>query len=212
MMRAVQPDGASALILRSPSGVRAQFFERAARSTTSNRSPGVSASVDTQDVSSRQQTIGDRLELDGGTDHTYFEGPVVGVIEKLARNDVEPMSGERLAQIREWKAGSGSDRECDDSTHATDSILDAGKPGQNDHDEEPGTSGLDVKARPDGNPDRGDHPDRRRRRQSRDHAAPLHDRSGTDEADPGDDLRRDSRRIADALSANQADANRDVAQ
>src|SRR6185503_21191105 len=101
MTRIVQPGGAAPRIRRSPSGVSAQFFERAARSTTSSRSPGVSASVDTQYVSSRQQTIGNRLELDGGTDEPELEGPVVGVIEHLARNDVEPLRREGFTQVGE---------------------------------------------------------------------------------------------------------------
>src|SRR5678810_430950 len=101
MMQTVQPPGAPALIRRSPSVVSAQFFERAARSTTSKRSPGLSAPMDTQHISSRQQTIGDRLELDGRTDQSKLERPVVGVIERLARSDVEPMGGEYFAKVGE---------------------------------------------------------------------------------------------------------------
>src|SRR4029079_11868899 len=98
MMQTVQPSGAPALIRRSPSVVSAQFFERAARSTTSKRSPGLSASVDTQHVSSRQQTIGDRLELDGRTYQAKLERPVVGVIERLAPSYVDAMCGQDISE------------------------------------------------------------------------------------------------------------------
>jgi hypothetical protein len=38
----------------------------------------------------------------------------------------------------------------------------------------------------------------------------LHDRARAEEADAGDDLRRDARRIADALTVHNADPRRDV--
>src|SRR3954471_3831434 len=149
IIRTVQPGGACSRIRRSPSGVSAQFFDRAARSTTSSRSPGLSASMDTQHISSRQQTIGNRLELDGGTDESELEGSVVGVIECLARDDVKAMHGERLTYIGEWSRGPGSHCELHHTTHASHAMLDAREPVEDDHHEDPRSGGLHVEPRPD---------------------------------------------------------------
>ena len=55
--------------------------------------------------------------------------------------------------------------------------------------------GRPVEAGPARHADRGHEPQRRRRRQAADREALADDRAGADEADAGDDLRRDARRI-----------------
>src|SRR5688572_5494694 len=57
------PWGAASRIVCSPSGVRAQFFERAARSTTRRRCAFRSDNVDAVDVVVHDQFLGHDVEL-----------------------------------------------------------------------------------------------------------------------------------------------------
>src|SRR5438874_12646357 len=80
------PGGVSRRNRSLPSRVSAQFFDVAAKSTTSRRSaplPCWSASGDTDHVSAQQQPVDDRLELDRRADETDLEGPIIHVIIDL---------------------------------------------------------------------------------------------------------------------------------
>src|SRR5947209_16048996 len=74
-----QPGGAASRMRRSPSGVSAQFFDVAARSTTRVRPPVLeSAAMNAQYVLACQQFVAGRFELDRRTNEPQLEGAVIG--------------------------------------------------------------------------------------------------------------------------------------
>jgi hypothetical protein len=91
-------------------------------------------------------------------------------------------------------------RRTDRSSHAPDLVLEPPKPRQDKTDQHPGSHGLDVLPGANRQAERGDHPDRRGRGEPDDCPARVEDRPGAKKADSGDDLCRESGRIAHPLA------------
>src|ERR1043166_4626925 len=201
-----QPGGALSRMRRSPSGVRAQFFDFAARSTTRVRTSfSESAAMHAQHVLTRQQLVAGGFELDCRTDEPKLEGAVVGMIERLMRDDCKPLDGKRVAQVLDRGAWSAFYGQMDDAANAPDLVLDASQPCENDCDQGARAGRLDIEAGADGDAECRDHPDGRGGREARHHAAALHDRAGPEEADAGHDLCGEPRRIAETYSPDVSD-------
>src|SRR5258705_12933024 len=78
------------MIVRSPSAGRAQFFARAARSTTSSRSAfGRSVNVDAEDVVVGQQLLGHDIVLPRRSGELELEDTIFRVIENTLAHDAD---------------------------------------------------------------------------------------------------------------------------
>ena len=85
----------------SPSGVNAQFFERAARSTTSSRSAFGSINMDAENVRVRQQLFRHDVELPGWSGELELVVAIFRVIEDPLPQDLDPaVSHHRLDLVR----------------------------------------------------------------------------------------------------------------
>src|SRR5512146_1151149 len=193
-----QPGGASSISRRSPSSVSAQFFDLAARSTTSLCSVTASVAMYAEHVPAGHQPIGDSFELDRGPDQPQLEGAIVGVVVGVARDDGDSLRGQCFTQVGECRPRLGPQGVLHDAADASKPVLEPTEPREDERHEDARAHRFDVESRADRDTERRHHPDGGGRGEPGDHTAALHDRPRADEADARDDLRSQSSRVTDA--------------
>src|SRR5687768_7724524 len=118
------PAGLAARMVASPSGVRAQFFDRAARSTTRSRSDTRSADVHAENVGVGEQFFGDHVVLPGGACEFQFEDAVLGMVEHVRRKDLDAAGAQQKLQLSVREAGFCADGTAQYPACAAEAVLD----------------------------------------------------------------------------------------
>src|SRR5688572_15252166 len=118
-----QPGGASARSRVSPAVVSAQFFDVAARSTTSRRAPSVKAH--SEDERAPHQLSGGHLELSGRTRQLELERPVLRVVVHPLVLDHDAVRPQSRLDVLHRRADLCPDRRRDTAAQPADVDLEA---------------------------------------------------------------------------------------
>src|SRR3954463_2004963 len=133
------------------------------------------AAVNGKYVSSFHESLRHDLELHRRSGKSELESAITRMVVDERRLDQDAFLRERTGNRFDGSTGLRAYGDVHDALDSLQLVLDTTQPGENDGDERARAGGGDVVPGADRDSDGGDHPDRRRRCQPRNHAAALHD-------------------------------------
>src|SRR5438105_3954576 len=114
---------------RPPSGVSAQFLERAARSTTNKRWDTTSPHADAVDVFMRQELFRYDVVLPCRACELELEDAILGMVKDSLTDDANAADAQDRFELLRWKSWACSNRAAQDAPRTTQLVLERAESG-----------------------------------------------------------------------------------